>query len=151
MEGPRKVREGRKSSRQNTKPRALGGGRPGLGSGLEEENKNRMGLLQQVMCQRPPRSARSIRYKTQTPWHRHSRLQLTCNNARASPLKEVCYRRRDYENRSRSRSTCHNAGRLCRRASSIPWTWVRRACSRGPRPGRSRAAVVLPALGLLGR
>jgi hypothetical protein len=31
MQGPRNVREGRGSSRTYTKPRALGGGRPGLG------------------------------------------------------------------------------------------------------------------------
>jgi hypothetical protein len=51
MQGPRKVREGRESSRGYTKPRALGGGCPGLGSGLEEENKNRMQRLQQSACQ----------------------------------------------------------------------------------------------------
>jgi hypothetical protein len=33
-------------------PGHSGEGCPGLGSGLEEENKNRMRLLQQVMCQR---------------------------------------------------------------------------------------------------
>ena len=51
MQRPRKVREGRESSPAYTKPRALGGGCPGLGSGLEEEDKNRMQRLQQSTCQ----------------------------------------------------------------------------------------------------
>jgi hypothetical protein len=42
------------------KPRAAGVGRPGLGSGLEEENKNRMQRLQRVMCQRFAQSLRVL-------------------------------------------------------------------------------------------
>src|ERR1700694_2271784 len=47
-----------------------------------------MPLLQQVMCQRHGAPLEAPGTKHQTPWHRHSRLQLTCNNARAAPLKE---------------------------------------------------------------
>ena len=60
MEGPRKVREGRESSPAYTKPWALGGGCPGLGSGLEEENKNRMQRLQQSTCQGRRASASTV-------------------------------------------------------------------------------------------
>ncbi len=52
---PRNVRAGRESSRAYTKPRVLGGGRPGLGSGLGGE-RSRTQLLQQVMCQRRTKS-----------------------------------------------------------------------------------------------
>ena len=43
------------------KPRTAFAGCPGPGSGLEEENKNRMRLLQQVMCQRHIPSYLSLR------------------------------------------------------------------------------------------
>jgi hypothetical protein len=61
VQAPRRVREGRKSSRPYTKPRALGGGRPGLGP-ISRRRKDRMQLLQQIMCQRHKHVVESARF-----------------------------------------------------------------------------------------
>jgi hypothetical protein len=101
-----------------------------------------------VHCTTPPDSVRGARLPFVIPLDTHG-YNFAVNNARASPLKEDDYRRSNYENRPRSRSACHNARWLCRRASSIPWTGLWRVRGVGPGAGRRRPAVVLPPLGLL--